>query len=128
MTYQFSGRLLNKGLMGAVAALLLLMSLLVPARTELVQFVYTSDQHYGITCKTLRGLDKVSSREVNAAMVQVINTLPGTSLPEDGGIRAGRPVQWADVMISAGDITDCMEGTNERPIPSAMECWDLLEK
>mgnify|MGYP000235181083 CR=1 FL=1 len=32
MTYRLSGRLLNKGLMGAVAALLLLMSLLAPAR------------------------------------------------------------------------------------------------
>ena len=79
MTYRLSGRLLNKGLMGAVAALLLLMSLLAPARAELVQFVYTSDQHYGITRKAFRGLDKVSSREVNAAMVQAINTLPGIS-------------------------------------------------
>ena len=93
MTYRLSGRLLNKGLMGAVAALLLLMSLLAPARAELVQFVYTSDQHYGITRKAFRGLDKVSSREVNAAMVQAINTLPGISLPEDGGVRAGQPVQ-----------------------------------
>ena len=41
MTYRLSGRLLNKGLMGAVVALLLLMSLLAPARAELVQFVYT---------------------------------------------------------------------------------------
>ena len=65
MTYRLSGRLLNKGLMGAVAALLLLMGLLAPARAELVQFVYTSDQHYGITRKAFRGLDKVSSREVN---------------------------------------------------------------
>ena len=53
MTYRLSGRLLNKGLMGAVVALLLLMSLLVPARAELVQFVYTSDQHYGITRKAV---------------------------------------------------------------------------
>lgn len=100
MTYRLSGRLLNKGLMGAVAALLLLMSLLAPARAELVQFVYTSDQHYGITRKAFRGLDKVSSREVNAAMVQAINTLPGISLPEDGGVRAGQPVQ----MGRCGDL------------------------
>ena len=46
---------------------------------------YTSDQHYGITRKAFRGLDKVSSRDVNAAMVQAINTLPGISLPADGG-------------------------------------------
>ena len=128
MTYRLSGRLLNKGLMGAVVALLLLMSLLVPARAELVQFVYTSDQHYGITRKTFRGLDKVSSREVNAAMVQAINTLPGITLPEDGGVRAGQPVQWADAVISTGDIANRMEGTDERLIPSATECWDLFEK
>ena len=128
MTYRLSGRLLNKGLMGAVAALLLLMSLLAPARAELVQFVYTSDQHYGITRKAFRGLDKVSSREVNAAMVQAINTLPGISLPEDGGVRAGQPVQWADAVISTGDIANRMEGTDERLIPSATECWALFEK
>ena len=128
MTYRLSGRLLNKGLMGAVAALLLLMSLLAPARAELVQFIYTSDQHYGITRKAFRGLDKVSSREVNAAMVQAINTLPGISLPEDGGVRAGQPVQWADAVISTGDIANRMEGTDERLIPSATECWDLFEK
>ena len=123
MTYRLSGRLLNKGLMGAVVALLLLMSLLAPARAELVQFVYTSDQHYGITRKAFRGLDKVSSREVNAAMVQAIITLPGISLPEDGGVRAGQPVQWADAVISTGDIANRMEGTDERLIPSATECW-----
>ena len=128
MTYRLSGRLLNKGLMGAVVALLLLMSLLVPARAELVQFVYTSDQHYGITRKAFRGLDKVSSREVNAAMVQAINTLPGITLPEDGGVRAGQPVQWADAVISTGDIANRMEGTDERLIPSATECWALFEK
>ena len=128
MTYRLSGRLLNKGLMGAVAALLLLMSLLAPARAELVQFIYTSDQHYGITRKAFRGLDKVSSREVNAAMVQAINTLPGISLPEDGGVRAGQPVQWADAVISTGDIANRMEETDERLIPSATECWDLFEK
>ena len=116
MTYRLSGRLLNKGLMGAVAALLLLMSLLAPARAELVQFVYTSDQHYGITRKAFRGLDKVSSREVNAAMVQAINTLPGISLPEDGGVRAGQPVQWADAVISTGDIANRMDRRAPDPL------------
>lgn len=61
-------------------------------------------------------------------MVQAINTLPGISLPEDGGVRAGQPVQWADAVISTGDIANRMEGTDERLIPSATECWDLFEK
>ena len=31
-------------------------------------------------------------------------------------------------MISTGDIANRMEGTDERLIPSATECWDLFEK
>ena len=128
MTYRVSGRLVNKGILSVVVALLLLLSLLGPARAEWVQLVYTSDQHYGIIRKAFRGLDKVSSREVNAAMVQAINALPGITLPEDGGVRAGQTVGWADAVISTGDIANRMEGTDERLIPSAAECWNLFEK
>ena len=67
----------EQGPHGSLAALLLLMSLLAPARAELVRCM--PDQRYGITRKAFRGLDKASSREVNAAMVQAINTLPGIS-------------------------------------------------
>lgn len=128
MRYRVSGRLVNKGILSVAVALFLLLSLLAPARAEWVQLVYTSDQHYGITRKAFRGLDKVSSREVNAAMVQAINALPGITLPEDGGVRAGQPVLWADAVISTGDIANRMEGTDERLIPSATECWSLFEK
>ena len=128
MTYRVSGRLVNKGILSVVVALLLLLSLLAPARAEWVQLVYTSDQHYGIIRKAFRGLDKVSSREVNAAMVRAINALPGITLPEDGGVRAGQTVGWADAVISTGDIANRMEGTDERLIPSAAECWNLFEK
>ena len=37
-------------------------------------------------------------------------------------------MQWADAVISTGDIANRMEGTDERLIPSATECWDLFEK
>ncbi len=128
MAYHVSTGLVRKSLTGIVVALLLLMGLLGPAQAELVQFVYTSDQHYGIARKTFRGLDKVSSREVNAALVQAINGLPGVKLPEDGGVRAGQPVQWADAVISTGDIANRMEGTDERLHPSATECWQLFQR
>ena len=128
MTYRVSGGMFRRGLTAAVIALLLLMGLSGAANAGQVQFVYTSDQHYGITRKAFRGLDKVSSREVNAAMVQAVNGLPGVAFPQDGGVRAGQPVQWADTVISTGDIANRMEGTDERLIPSASECWDLFEK
>ena len=64
----------------------------------------------------------------STAMVQAINTLPGITLPEDGGVRAGQPVQWADAVISTGDIANRMEGTDERLFPSATECWARFEK
>lgn len=94
MTYRLSGRLLNKGLMGAVAALLLLMSLLAPARAELVQFVYTSDQHYGITRKGIpwagQGVLPRSQRGDGAGYQYASRDLASRGRRRP----AGQPVQW----------------------------------
>lgn len=88
------------------------------------QFVYTSDQHYGITRKAFRGQEKVGSAVVNAAMVEAIKALPGVTLPQDNGVRAGETVQWADFIISTGDIANRMEGTDPAVVPSASACWN----
>src|ERR1700744_1409745 len=51
------------------------------AQEHLLQFVYTSDVHYGITRPRFRGADSVPSRVVNEAMIAAINLLPGSRLP-----------------------------------------------
>ena len=51
------------------------------ASAEVVQIVYTSDQHYGITRKKFRGEKKLPSATVDAAMVEAINRRPGLTLP-----------------------------------------------
>lgn len=127
MTYRLSGRLLNKGLMGAVVALLLLMSLLVPARAELVQFVYTSDQHYGTPVRHSVGWTKFPPAKSTQRWCRPSIRFPGSRFPRTAA--SGRTaVQWADAVISTGDIANRMEGTDERLIPSATECWALFEK
>lgn len=120
---------LHKGCLHRLVFLcLLFVGIASNAWTEVYQLVYTSDQHYGITRKTFRGADTVSAREVNAAMVQSINTLTAAFLPDDGGVRGGETVEWVDTVISTGDIANRMEGTDERLVPSAAECWTMFEK
>lgn len=96
------------------------------ANAEVVQIVYTSDQHYGITRKAFRGEKKVPAAVVNAALVESINALPGLTLPPDGGVMAGKNVDWIDYVISTGDIANRMEGTPEKAPMTATECWKLF--
>ena len=96
------------------------------AYAEVVQIVYTSDQHYGITRKAFRGKKQVPAAEVNAALVASINKLPGLVLPPDGGVIAGKPVTWIDYVISTGDIANRMEGTPEKAPMTATACWELF--
>lgn len=93
---------------------------------EQYQFVYTSDQHYGITRKAFRGQENVSSDVVNAAMVDAIKALPQQKLPADNGVRAGETVSWADFIISTGDIANRMEGVAPDVPPSANACWNVF--
>ena len=96
------------------------------AYADVVQIVYTSDQHYGITRKAFRGRKQVPATEVNAALVASINELPGLVLPPDGGVMAGKTVDWIDYVISTGDVANRMEGTREKAPMTATECWELF--
>lgn len=104
-----------------VAAVLLIGS---PVRAGFVQLVHTSDLHYGSIRSSFRGQEKVPAEVVNGALVQAINSLPGVVLPQDGGVRAGQPVQWADAVIVTGDIASSMKGRFALP---STECWRLFE-
>ncbi len=77
--------------------------------SQVIQFVFTSDVHYGLTRKTFRGDEDVAAHIVNAAMIKQINTLPGLLLPADKGVRAGKKIGWIDYLIETGDIANRQE-------------------
>lgn len=84
-----------------------------------IQFVYTSDAHYGITRSSFQGGTAVNAQVVNAAMMARINALPTTVLPNDGGLRAGQAVGAVDFLAMTGDISN----RQETGIQSASASW-----
>ncbi|MEP7237253.1 MAG: metallophosphoesterase [Ferruginibacter sp.] len=87
--------------------------------TGILQFVFTSDAHYGINRTSFRGQQAVDGHTVNAAMVQQINSLPGIVFPKDSGIAAGQSVGAVDFLVQGGDIANRMEIPNQ----SAADSW-----
>ena len=93
-------------------------SLAVPD-TTIIQFVYTSDSHYGITRAAFQGGTTVNAKTVHAALVAKINTLPTLTIPSDGGINAGNVVGGIDYVINTGDISN----REEAGIQGASASW-----
>jgi hypothetical protein len=81
----------------------------IPVKNHLIQIVFTSDAHYGITRNSFRGHTNVEGHTVNSAMIHEINTLPGVILPNDGGINSGKNTGAIDYVIEGGDIANRME-------------------
>lgn len=94
-----------------------------PAAPAPVQWVFTSDAHYGITRPRFRGRLNADARSVNQAMVAAINRLPGLMFPRDGGVGAGAPVGAFDFVAQGGDIANRAEGTGPGAIQSAAISW-----
>jgi predicted MPP superfamily phosphohydrolase len=89
-----------------------------------IQFIFTSDLHYGISRPEFRGSVNVDSRVVNAALVAQINRLSETVFPADGGYRADQPVGTFDFVAIGGDITNRAEMTHGAgAIQSAAVSW-----
>ncbi len=86
---------------------------------KIIQFVFTSDAHYGITRMQFRGGNNVDAHVVNAAMVQKMNSIPGVILPEDSGVYAGHVAGSVDFLVEGGDIANRMEV----PIQNAAISW-----
>ena len=76
---------------------------------NIIQFIFTSDAHYGITRKTFRNDTAVDGHTVNAAMIKEMNKLPWIHLPLDSGINAGKLTGPIDYVIEGGDIANRME-------------------
>lgn len=84
-----------------------------------VQFVFTSDAHYGITRPQFRGRTNVDAHEVNKAMVDAINALPSAMFPADGGVAAAEIIGAFDFLAQTGDIANRMELDHGRQIQTA---------
>jgi hypothetical protein len=90
----------------------------------IIQIVFTSDVHFGITRPAFDGDSSVPSVNVNARLVSKINHLPALSMPRDNGVGAGRPVGTIDYVMIAGDIAN----REEVPIQSAATSWKQFQQ
>ena len=86
---------------------------------QIIQMVYTSDMHFGVTRAAFRGATAVDAQVVNAAMVAKINTLASVTLPSDTGVAAGQTMGGVDIIINTGGISN----REEPPVPSAATTW-----
>jgi len=84
-----------------------------------IEMVFTSDAHYALTRKKFRGDTNVNAHLVNASMIRQINSVPGLTLPPDGGVASGQKVEAVDYLIQTGDIANRMEV----PYQSAEASW-----
>ena len=89
--------------------------------SSVIQFVYSSDAHFGITRATFQGATNVNSSVVNAKLVEKINTLPALTIPADNGVNAGKVVSGIDYFINTGDFANREESSSS--IQSATISW-----
>jgi hypothetical protein len=85
-----------------------------------VQFVFTSDAHYGLS-RPFHGRSHVGAHEVNAALVAAINALPQIAFPRDSGLRAGEKVGSIDFVAEGGDVANREEA--DGAIQPAAASW-----
>ena len=83
------------------------------AQDGLLQFIFTSDVHYGITRPQFRGADSVPSNLVNQAMIAAIDQISGKLLPAGSGVGSGLPVRHIDGLIIGGDIANREENGSQ---------------
>jgi hypothetical protein len=108
---------------GFVLTLLGVSGLVRPPTHGDVQFVFTSDAHYGTTRGAFRRASNVDAHVVNQAMVGKINTLADTRFPTDGGLMAGEIVGPLDFLVEGGDVANRSEVTGTNAIQSAAVSW-----
>jgi hypothetical protein len=120
-------RLRSRRLLAVVLAAVLWAAAGTYGQSAIVQFIFTSDAHYGITRPAFRGAAKVDARIVNGALVAAINSLPSLNLPNDGGLRHGQLVGSLDFLVEAGDIANRSEVVNGASVQSPGTSWKQFE-
>lgn len=124
----------RRGLKGSRRALVLgavlIVTVAVAARAAFVavapaplQFVVTSDAHYGLTRSAFRGQHDVDAHVVNTALVAALNRVPSLRFPSDSGLGAGRRVGPLDFVVETGDVTNRQEHHEEVAVQPASASW-----
>jgi len=80
----------------------------IGASNNTITFVFTSDQHYGITRPNFRGVSNENATVVNAALVSQINKLNDIDFPDDGEVNSGKRIN-INYVISTGDFSNRSE-------------------
>lgn len=88
-----------------------------------IQFIFTSDAHYGLTRPAFRGASNVDAHTVNAAMMRSINGVGVARFPHDRGLRAGETVGPIDFLVEGGDVANRSEEIGTSAIQSAAVSW-----
>jgi len=78
-------------------------------KDSIINFIFTSDVHFGLTKDYFRGKENVSARDVDMAMMQVMNNLSKSKLPADKGVLANKMIGGIDALVITGDIANRME-------------------
>ena len=92
-----------------------------------IQFIFTSDAHYGITRAAFRGASKVDGHTVNAALVAKLNGVSAVTLPDDSGVGGNKQVGPVDFIVEGGDIANREEGEGASAIQSASASWKQFQ-
>lgn len=87
---------------------------------SIVQIIFTSDVHFGLTKDKFKNKRNVTAYEVNLEMVKAMNKLQGKSLPNDNGVQSNNKIDGIDGIVIAGDIANRMESG----IQSATKSWN----
>lgn len=87
---------------------------------SVLQFVYTSDAHYGITRKKFQGNTNVNATAVNQVLINKLNLLPTFSIPKDGGVNAGNVVGAVEFVANTGDFCNRYESN----VGSVASSWE----
>lgn len=93
-----------------------------------LQFVFTSDSHFGLTKKVFRGKTLVDAATVNQALVDTINALPDAVRPKDGGLGASERVGPIDFVMHGGDVANRQEIGDNGQIQPASVSWAQFEQ
>jgi hypothetical protein len=93
------------------------------AQQKPIQFIWCSDLHFGLIKPIFRNDSNVTAEKVNAAMVEQMNRIPITFLPQDNGTGAGEKIGAIEAVIVTGDLCN----RQEIGIQSASISWKQFE-
>ncbi len=110
-------------------ACVLALSLGAVAASE-VNFIYTSDAHYGIPRATFQGGTNIDAQPVNQAMVAQMKKFmadPGVALPGDGGFKSGATLKAIDFLVETGDISNRFDSSKTPAYPVSAVSWGMFK-